>query len=53
MELLCGYAMRCLPSLFCEGEYEEIPGNGIEVKAWSEDCLAECVAGTRGDDAYL
>ena len=38
---------------FCEGEYEEIPGNGIEVKAWSEDCLAECVAVTRGDDAYL
>lgn len=35
------------------GAYEGIPKAGIEVKAWSEKCLAKCVAVARGEDTYF
>lgn len=40
----------CFPDM--GGSYEEIPKCGIEVKVWSEESLAKCVAVTRGSDTY-
>jgi hypothetical protein len=53
VEPLCGYAKTYLLSLYKESSHEEIPKSGIEVKVRSEDCLAKCVAVTRGKDTYF
>lgn len=40
-----------IPAFFYrEGSYEGILKSGIEVKVSSEECLAKCVAVTRGKD---
>ena len=41
----------CFPDM--GGSCEEIPEPGVEVKARSEECLAKCVAVTRGSDTYF
>lgn len=43
-----------IPAFFYrEGSYEGILKSGIEVKVKSENCLAKCVAVTRGNDTYF
>ena len=44
MEPLCGHAKRYLLSSLLESAYEGILKSGIEVKVWSEECLAKNVA---------
>ena len=39
--------------LYKEGSCEGILKPGIEVKVKSENCLAKCVAVTRGNDTYF
>lgn len=39
--------------LYKEGSCEGILKSGIEVKVKSENCLAKCVAVTRGNDTYF
>ena len=41
MEPLCGHAKRDLLSSLLESVYEGILKSGIEVKVWSEECLAK------------
>jgi hypothetical protein len=53
VEPLCGHAKSYLLSIYKESSHEEIPKSGIEVKVRSEDCLAKCVAVTRGKDTYF
>ena len=44
VEPLCGHAKRDLLSSLLESVYEGILKSGIEVKVWSEECLAKNVA---------
>ena len=53
VEPLCGHAMRCLLSLLNGSEYDGILKSDIEVKAWSDKCLAKSVAVTWGVDTYF
>ena len=44
MKPLCGHAKRDLLSSLLESVYDGILKSGIEVKIWSEECLAKNVA---------
>ncbi len=53
VEPLCGYAKRSLLSFYDECVYEGVLKFNIEVKAWSDKCLAKCTTLVRGDDTYF
>ena len=52
-EPLCEHAMRYLLSFWVEVQTMEYWFSDIEVKVWSDECLAKCTAVVRGNEAYF